>query len=196
MPLHVIETYKTASTREYRVLVVRIVSPDQVLKSDPDSIHSALVTEGLTATSGLYFYRFATLSEPESFSKIGEVSRKDGVGVRKYRGWLAPNSYGDSYKKLSTSNNPKGVHRDILAVSEDNPMYFIFYEFDVENSFPKIDEIQAFARHRAHFGRSTTNKEACNTFERLGKNLVWYAPAFNEVLNLQLPSGQHYGDAI
>lgn len=43
----------------------------------------------------------------------------------------------------------------MLKVNEQNPMYFVFYEFDVEASFPKIDEILVFEKHLKHFGCST-----------------------------------------
>ena len=75
-------------------------------------------------------------------------------------------------------------------------LYFVFYEFDVENSFPKIDEIAAFAKHVSHFGRSTRNKERANTFVRLGCNLIWHDDAFFEVLEMKLPSGIRYADAF
>ena len=196
MPTHVVETYTIKDDIEYRVLVVRITSPSQVLDCGPRSIHDALRAEGLDTSVGLYFYRFQNLPTPPAFSKIGEVSREGGVIVRKHRGWLAPNTYGDSYLKFSRDGVRKVIHSDVLDVNEQNPMYFIFYEFDVEASFPKIDEISAFKRHLDHFGRSTRNKESVNTFSRLGSKLVWYEKSFNEVLNMSLPSGLSYSSAI
>lgn len=196
MPAHIIETYKRVDDHQYRVLVVRITSPQQVLSAGSDSIHQALETEGLTESVGLYFYRFAELPDPQAFTKIGEVSREDGVIVRKQRGWLAPPSYGDSYLKPSTAGASKVIHTDVLAASAATPLYFTYYEFDVESSFPKIDEIAAFQKHKAHFGRSTRNREAVNTFSRLGRNLVWYDQSFSEVLELRLPSGATYREAI
>lgn len=194
--MHVVEKYKEKNGCVYRVLVVRIDSPTHVLSISKDSIHQALIDENMAASVGLYFYRFTTLEDPKAFTKIGEVSREGGVIVRKHRGWLAPESYGDSYLKLSKSGNQKAVYSDVQAVTEANPMYFVFYEFDVENSFPKIDEIAAFSKHISHFGRTTRNKEQANTFDKLGRNLVWYDGAFNEVLEMKLPSGRRYSDAI
>ena len=195
--MHIVEKYKEQSDRAYRVLVVRIISPAQVLSDGKGSIHKALIDEKMRNSVGLYFYRFAKLEEPKAFSKIGEVSRNGGVIVRKNRGWLAPSSYGDSYKGLSKGSNAhKVVYSDVLSVTDVNPMYFVFYEFDVENSFPKIDEIAAFAKHVSHFGRSTRNKERAHTFVRLGCNLIWHDDAFFEVLEMKLPSGIRYADAF
>ncbi|MCF5775524.1 hypothetical protein GIV40_00280 [Pseudomonas poae] len=194
--MHAIENYKTVNASQYRVLVVRIVSPSQILESGPGSIHQLLIDEGLDKTVGLYFYRFQNLSYPAAFSKIGEVSREDGVIVRKKRGWLSPDSYGDSYLKRSSKGERKIIYDDVNSVRDENPMYFTFYEFDIEASFPKIDEIAAFRKHLEHFGCSTRNREAVNTFSRLGSKLVWYEESFNEVLNLRLPSGISYEEAI
>lgn len=194
--MHAIENYKTVNYKQYRVLVVRIVSPLQILESGPGSIHQLLIDENLDKTVGLYFYRFQDLSFPVAFSKIGEVSREDGVIVRKKRGWLSPNSYGDSYLKLSNKGERKVIYDDVNTVCDENPMYFTYYEFDIEASFPKIDEIAAFRKHLEHFGRSTRNRETVNTFSRLGCKLVWYEESFNEVLNLRLPSGISYEEAI
>ena len=196
MTSHVIQTYKTVGNRLYRVLVVRITSSQQLLKNGPDSIHKAIENEGLGASIGLYFYRFAELPAPQAFSKIGEVSREDGVIVRKRRGWLTPATYGDSYLKPSSTGVRKAIYTDALATTPENPMYFTYYEFDVEASFPKIDEIAAFQMHIGHFGRSTRNREAANTFARLGRKLVWYEPAFNEVLELRFPSGESYEETF
>jgi hypothetical protein len=194
--MHVVETYKQSAGTAYRVLVARISSPNQVLQAGAGSIHHALESECLGNSVGLYFYRFHTLKAPEAFTKIGEVSRQGGVIVRKKRGWLAPQSYGDSYLKGSTTGAQKGVHSDVLGVTDTDPMYFVFYQFDVENSFPKIDEMAAFAKHVQHFGRSTRNREPANTFSSLGRNLIWHPNAFEEVLKMQLPSGRTYSEAI
>lgn len=194
--MHVVETYKRIGEAEFKVLVAKIVDPAQVLSDGPGSIHTALVAAGLGSTVGLYVYRFADLTQKGAFTKIGEVSREGGVIVRKQRGWLAPISYGDSYRKASTKNVSKQVLTDVMQVTADNPLYFVFYQFDVENAFPKIDELAAFAKHRQHFGRSTRNVESANTYSALGRNLVWHDQAFNEVLELKLPSGRSYQDAF
>jgi len=194
--MHVIETYKRRSEAEFKVLVARIVSPTQVLQAGTNSIHSALTDEGLGDSVGLYFYRFANLEQWGAFTKIGEVSRAEGIIVRKQRGWLAPDTYGDSYLKASTKGEQKQVYSDVMLTTENNPMYFVFYQFDVENSFPKIDEMAAFSKHGQHFGRSTRNREPTNTFSSLGRSLVWHEPAFKEVLELRLPSGRGYHEAF
>ncbi|MBL8424233.1 MAG: hypothetical protein JNK06_12185 [Candidatus Accumulibacter phosphatis] len=196
MPAHVIASYKTVDERVFRVLVVKITSPQQVLSGGQGSIHRALESEGLGQSVGIYFYRYAEMPAPHAFTKIGEVSREGGVIVRKQRGWLAPPSYGDSYLKPSSTGAQKVIHSDVLRASVTNPMYFTYYEFDVEASFPKIDEIFAFQKHIAHFGRSTRNREAANTFSGLGKKLLWHDGAFNEVLGLRLPGGITYAEAI
>ena len=196
MPTHIIESYKIENDVEYRVLVVRITCPSQILGCGPRSIHDALTVEGLDSSIGIYFYRFQNLPTPPAFSKIGEVSREGGIIVRKRRGWLAPETYGDSYLKLLKKGIRKAIHIDVLNIHEQNPMYFIFYEFDIEASFPKIDEISAFKMHLDYFGCSTRNKETVNTFSRLGRKLVWYEKSFDEVLNMTLPSGLSYSDAL
>lgn len=76
-------------------MVVKVVDPAQVLASGPGSIHEALGDEGVGTSIGLYFYRFANLENRGAFTKIGEVSRSEGVRIRKHRGWLAPKSYGE-----------------------------------------------------------------------------------------------------
>jgi hypothetical protein len=194
--MHVVETYKRRGEAIFKVLVTKIVSPAQVLQAGTGSIHSVLTDEGLGNSIGIYFYRFANLERWGAFTKIGEVSRAEGVIVRKQRGWLAPNTYGDSYLKASTKGERKQVHSDVMLTTKDDPMYFVFYQFDVENSFPKIDEMVAFAKHGQHFGRSTRNREQANTFSSLGRSLVWHEPAFNEVLDLRLPSGRGYHEAF
>ncbi|MGF1800145.1 hypothetical protein L4D11_05615 [Vibrio gigantis] len=183
-----IETYKN----KCRVLVVKLTSPKQLLESGKHSIHQIIQEQSLSSAIGVYFYRFKNLDNPQAFSKIGEVSRSDGVAVRQSRGWLTPPSYGDSYKKLNNNGEKKVIYTDVEMISEENPMYFVFYELEVENAFPKIDEISNFAKHIEHFGRSTRNKENANTFSRLGSNLVWHKSAFNEVLNCKLPSQGPY----
>lgn len=194
--MHVAEKYKELDGRGYKVLAVKMTSPDQVLQSAQGSIHASLAAEGLSHSIGIYFYRFEDLPKPEAFSKIGEVSRREGVLVRKQRGWLSTPKYGDSYLKPSTSGELKTIYSDVKLISTSNPMYFVFYEFDVLRSFPKIDEIAAFAKHRSHFGRGTRNKEQPNTFEQLGSALVWHSSAFDEVLAMKLPSGLSYERAI
>ena len=196
LPTHAVEVYKTVNCNKYRVLVVRIVSPSQVLESGPGSIHQALKDEGLDKSVGLYYYRFQNLTSLAAFSKIGEVSREGGVILRKKRGWLSRPTYSDSYLKPSSNGNRKIIYDDVSAASLENPMYFIYYEFDAESAFPKIDEIAAFGKHLEHFGCSTRNREPVNTFSRLGRKLVWYENSFSEVLNLHFPSTMSYEDAI
>lgn len=194
--MHVAENYKELDGRGYKVLVVKATSPEQILKSGQGSIHTALVEDGLSSAIGIYFYRFEKLPKPEAFTKIGEVSRREGVTVRKQRGWLATPKYGDSYLKPSTSGVLKTIYSDVKLISPSNPMYFVFYELDVLRAFPKIDEIAAFAKHRNHFGRGTRNKEQPNTFEQLGSALVWHSSAFDEVLAMKFPSGLLYAQAF
>ncbi|SDZ71403.1 hypothetical protein SAMN05518854_117134 [Variovorax sp. YR266] len=194
--MHVVEPYKSGERTQCKVLVSKISSPAQVLAGGDGSIHAALTVEGLGGSVGLYFYRFANLEKRKAFSKIGEVSRADGIIVRKHRGWLSPKTYGDSYLREGKAGALKGIHSDVLDATESDPMFFVFYEFDPSNSFPKLDELQAFSRHRCHFGRSTRNQEATNRFESLGRNLVWHPRAFDEVLAMKLPSGKSYQDAF
>jgi len=51
----VVETYTIKDGIEYRVLVVRITSPSQILDCGQESIHEALHKEGLGKSVGLYF---------------------------------------------------------------------------------------------------------------------------------------------
>lgn len=194
--MHITEQYKELDGCGYKVLAVKLISPDQVLGSAKDSMHASLAAEGLSSSVGIYFYRFRDMPKPEAFTKIGEVSRREGVIVRKQRGWLATPKYGDSYLKPSTSGKLKTIYSDVKLISMSNPMYFVFYEFDVLRAFPKIDEIAAFSKHRSHFGRGTRNKEQPNTFEQLGSALVWHSSAFDEVLAMKMPSGVPYEKAI
>jgi hypothetical protein len=194
--MHIAEKYKELDGRGYKVLVVKVTSPGQILESSQGSIHASLTEEALSNSIGIYFYRFKDLPRPEAFTKIGEVSRREGVIVRKQRGWLATPKYGDSYLKPNTSGELKAIYSDVKLVSASNPMYFVFYELDVVRAFPKIDEIAAFAKHRIHFGRGTRNKEQPNTFDLLGSGLVWHSSAFDEVLAMKLPSGLPYEQAI
>lgn len=181
-----VETYTTkpGGKTQYKVLVVKITAPCQVLADGKESIHQCIKDAGLSKSVGLYFYRFKNLDDT-GFSKIGEVSRREGVITRKRRGWILAVSNSDTYKK-------KELRQDVENTSKTNPMYFVFYEFDVTKSFPKIDEILAFYNHKAHFKRTTRNKEGSNSYIELGSKLVWYPKAFDEVLNLKLPSGKGY----
>lgn len=188
MSIYTIENYKN----NCRVIVVKITSSDQILKAGNDSIHKIIESNNLSNAVGIYFYRFKDISTFKAFSKIGEVSRKEGIIERKYRGWLAPDTYGDSYRKLGKKTGRKVIYSDVLSITENNPMYFTFYEFDVDNAFPKIDEILAFKNHKDFFGHKPRNKEQANTFVELGSKLVWYKNAFNEVNTLKLPSGTAY----
>jgi hypothetical protein len=138
---------------------------------------------------GLYFYRFEDLGLAAAFSKIGEVSRKEGIQERKKRGWLGTNTYGDTYLD-------KKIHEDILTASPSKALYFVFYEFSTPDSLPKIDELLAFEKHKNHFGKNPRNRESSNSNSSLGRNLVWHQSAFDEVLNLEFPDGTSYADAF
>ncbi|MCW8898101.1 MAG: hypothetical protein OQJ96_05830 [Flavobacteriales bacterium] len=181
-----VENYTTprGGDSEYKVLVVKITAPCQVLQDGEGSIHQCIIDAGLSLSVGLYFYRFKTVDET-GFTKIGEVSNWEGIIKRKKRGWLSPESYSDTYKG-------KVLHEDVESASESNPMYFVFYGFDESKSFPKIDEIRAFHNHKTHFKTTTRNREGANSYVELGSKLVWYPNAFEEVLNLKLPSGRNY----
>jgi hypothetical protein len=168
-----------------KVFVYLITSPQEVLKKVNNPIVRALKIHGLSESIGIYFYRFKNLGNYIAFSKIGEVSRIEGIEKRFIRGWHGTITYGDTY--LS-----KGIHNDIKLISKSNPMYFVFYEFDTLNSFPKIDEMAAFKKHLTHFERSTRNNERPNGNFQLGQNLVWHNTAFNEVLKLEFPDGVQY----
>jgi hypothetical protein len=185
--MYIIEKYKEKEGHIFRVLVIQIQSPDQVLTDGEGSIHQALIAENLAQSTGLYFYRFAILENPQAFSKIGEVSKGDTISMRQKRGWLSPAHDFDSYLN-------KGVHADILATTEANPMYFVFYEFDVLKSFPKIDMMATFEKHHKRFGRSTKTSEQNTAFNKLGLSMIWYDLAFNEVLEMKFPSGKCYSD--
>ncbi|MYM92669.1 hypothetical protein [Duganella vulcania] len=191
--MYVLDTYKRFDGRPYRVLVLRMTSPDQVLASGQGSLHQVLADTGLDSTVGLYFYRFERLDDAApAFTKIGVTSRVDGIGMRKKRGWIYAPSAADSYRKPTTAGADKGVYVDVQKVSAQQPMYFVYYELSVEGAFPQLEEMVAFYKHDQHFGRSTNNVERVNTHPTLGRKIVWYDPAFEDVLRLVLPSGQPY----
>lgn len=191
--MHVVEPYKEVESRFYRVVVVRMTSPEQVLASGEHSIHDVLEKTGLDSSIGLYFYRFEQLDkEWPAFSKIGVTSRLEGIGMRKKRGWIYKTSCSDSYRRPNTAGVDKGVYADVQKISVTRPMYFVYYELDVEGAFPLLEEMVAFRKHEEHFQRSTRNSERVNTHPRLGRKIVWYENAFNEVLDLKLPSGEYY----
>lgn len=181
-------TYKPDCLRtekDYKVFVYLITDPNEVLGKDENSIIGALGNHKLKHSIGVYFYRFKNLEDGCGFSKIGEVSGVSGIVNRFERGWHGTDKYGDSYLK-------KKLYEDVCQISPDNPMYFIFYEFDLLNSFPKIDETYAFYEHRKKLKCSTTNKERINSNYQLGLNLIWHKKAFHEVLDLKFPDGKHY----
>lgn len=175
-----------------KVLAVRLEASAQVMARGAGSIHDILQDEGLSAAVGLYFYRFEDLGEPRAFTKIGEVSRREGVSLRKGRGWLQSPTCADSYRPRSETGLVKEIYRDIQSISAQRPMYFVFYQLPVRQAFPKIDEIRAFAEHRRVFGVSTRNQERTNTFDDLGANLVWHPTAFDEVNRMIFPDGSAY----
>jgi len=182
-----IEAFKKNRTtgEDFRVLVVKITSPNQVLTEiGENTIYRIIREHGFSSSIGTYFYRFEKIDHT-GFTKIGEVSNSQGLILRKRRGWVLADSNRDTYKG-------KIIHQDLLDVSITNPMYFVFYESEIANSFPKIDEIHAFACHKNEFSVSTRNSERNNTFHELGRNLRWYPNAFSEVLNLKFPSGVDY----
>ncbi|WP_393964648.1 hypothetical protein [Exiguobacterium sp. S22-S28] len=181
-------TYKADCSRtekEYKVFVYLITDPNEILERDENPITKALKEHKLNRSIGIYFYRFKDLEDGCGFSKIGEVSSKSGVVNRFTRGWHGTHKYGDTYLN-------KELFKDVQRISPENPMYFIFYEFDLLNSFPKIDEICAFYEHRKKLKCSTTNKERINSNHKLGSNLVWYKKAFHEVFDLKFPNGKPY----
>lgn len=186
--MYIAKKYKANSGRSndnQKVFVFLITSPQQVLNKTNNAILEALQKKGLANSLGIYFYRFKNLDTYNAFTKIGEVSRIEGIEKRFIRGWHGTISYGDTY--LS-----KEIHNDVKMISTDNPMYFVFYEFDLLNSFPKIDEQIAFKKHSDSFNTSTRNLEKPHGNYRLGINLVWHDTAFDEVLNLNFPDGTPY----
>lgn len=168
-----------------KVFVYLITSPQQVLNKYNNPILEALGECGILNSIGIYFYRFKNLNTYNAFTKIGEVSRIEGIEKRFSRGWHGTETYSDTY--LS-----KNIHNDIKLISNSNPMYFVFYEFDTLNSYPKIDEQIAFKKHFDHFNTSTRNYEKPNGNFELGKNLVWHSSAFEDVLNMKFPNGSPY----
>lgn len=181
-------TYKAdclRTTKKNKVLVYLITDPQEILEKDNNRILNALCKHNLGSSVGLYFYRFKYLKDNCGFSKIGEVSGVLGIENRFKRGWHGTHTYGDTYLN-------KELHKDVIQVSPTNPMYFIFYEYDLLNSFPKIDELHAFSEHKKKFSLSTSTKERINLNFKLGLNLVWHKQTFHEVLNLKFPNGKHY----
>lgn len=173
------------SKKKHKVLVYLITNPQEILKRDNNCILNVLDNNNLGSSVGLYFYRFKHLKNDCGFSKIGEVSSENGIENRFKRGWHGTSLYGDTYLN-------KELHNDISQISFENPMYFIFYEYDLLDSFPKIDELHAFSEHKKIFGRLTNNRERINSNFKIGSNLVWHKQIFDEVLNLKLPDGKPY----
>lgn len=194
--MYVVETYKEFESCPCRVLVVQMTSPEQVLTSGENSIHGALEKTQLDRSIGLYFYRFKQLDEKSpAFSKMGVTSRLEGIGTRKKRGWIYKTGCSDSYRRPNTAGAAKGIYADVQEISIERPMYFVYYELDVEGAFPLLEEMVAFRKHEDHFKRSTRNSERVNTHPHLGRKIVWYENAFNEVLDMKLPSGKYYPGA-
>jgi len=167
------------------VFVALISEPKDILEKKNNRLIAALTKSGLDTRIGLYFYRFKNLEKYKAFSKIGEVSRKEGIKERLKRGWHGTAKYGDSYFD-------KVLHADVKLVSKNNPMYFVFYEQVPEYGFPKIDELHAFNNHRKVLGFDTRNIEKTNKNISLGSKIIWRASSFDEVLNLKFPDGSSY----
>lgn len=183
---HTYTCEKLGDRLSVKVFVALLTDKEDVLCRKDNQLIQELSNKNLNSSIGLYFYRFKDLTKVKAFSKIGEVSRKDGIGTRLQRGWLGTEKYGDTYLT-------KNIFKDVCLISEKNPMYFVFYEQVPEYCLPKIDEIHAYKKHLEHFGRGTTNAERINKNDSLGAKLVWRESAFNEVLNLRFPDRSNYG---
>lgn len=185
---HIVKKYRPHNHRannNQKIFVYLITSYQEVIDKTNNPILEALEQHRLSQAIGLYFYRFKNLSNYNAFSKIGEVSRIEGIQERFKRGWHGTDTYGDTYLT-------KNIHNDVKLISENNPMYFVFYQFDLLNSYPKIDELIAFKKHLDHFHVGTRNNERPNGNYQLGQNLAWHSLAFEEVLNLKFPDGTSY----
>ena len=162
-----------------KVFIASITSPEIILCKNNNALISSLIDAGLGNAIGLYFYRFKFIDNYNSFSKIGEVTSMNGISNRLKRGWHGTVAYSDTYLN-------RKLHDDVLEITPSNPMFFVFYEFDLFTSFPKIDEIYAFKKHDNHFKCCTRNAERINANYQLGKDLIFHEPAFNEVLTLDI----------
>lgn len=179
-------------TGRERVVCILLTSPDDILAKTDNHVLGALRAAGVDASIGLYFYRFKKSSD--SFIKIGECTRQDGIAVRFQRGWHGTEKYSDTYLKKGKS----GVYVDsellieILKISEENPAYFVFYEHATLHSYPKIDEVFAYRMHKRFFKRGTASPERMNGNPLLARRLVWHAKSFSEVARCRLPDGSAY----
>lgn len=186
--MHISKKYTANNDRannNQKVFVYLITSYEQIIDKVNNPILQALEQHELSQSIGLYFYRFKHLHHYNAFSKIGEVSRIEGIQERFKRGWHGTESYSDTYLT-------KNIHHDVKLITETNPMYFVFYQFDLLNSYPKIDELIAFKKHQDYFNVGTRTIERPNGNYQLGQNLAWHSLAFEEVLQLKFPDGSSY----
>lgn len=190
-----IKTYQADSGRgtgKEKVFCALVTSPNEILEKKNNLILDALAQSKLSTAIGLYFYRF---SQPNSrFIKIGECTRTDGISIRFKRGWHGTEKYADTY--LKRKNGAEYIDSkfflEISKASQENPIYFIFYEHCTLNSHPKIDEIYAFQKHQRLFKGDTLSPERINGNGLLARNLVWHKKAFYEVARGVFPDGSCY----
>ena len=192
----VTKKYKAGSGRgtgKEQIVCVLLTSPDDVLQVKDNLVLKYLNKAGVSASLGIYFYRFKNNAKP--FIKIGECTRKDGIAVRFKRGWHGAETYSDTY--LKKKNNGKYVKSQFLLeiekISSENPAYFVFYEQSTIDSHPKIDEIFAYRMHKRLFKCGTKSPERMNSNPLLARRLVWHKRAFSEVVRCEFPDGTKYG---
>ena len=189
------KTYNASSGRgsgSEKVLCVTLTSHEDVLQKDNNPVLAAIKDSGLNKSIGLYFYRFK--SPHSSFIKIGESTRKDGIEMRFKRGWHYSHTCNDTYlkKKRDGRYESSEFYDEIMKIRIDNPAYFVFYEYAILNSFPKIDELYAYHCHKRLFKTDTLSPERMNGNSMLGRKLIWHKKAFSEVARCRFPCGQQY----
>jgi hypothetical protein len=172
-----------------------LTHPDDLLDPDENPVLRVLEKEGLSSSIGLYFYLFKNQVGQRPFIKIGECTSTRGIEGRFVKGWHGYQSGTDSYvwTKRQGEYVKKAFGQQITQINEENPAYFVFYEHQLYNSHPKIDEGLALTAHLEHFSQKTLSPEKINGNARnIGRNLVWHRTAFNEVLNQEFPDGVGY----
>ena len=186
--------YKADSKRgsgDEKVIAILLTSPSDILEKNNNCVLSALESEGLSSSIGVYFYRF---KKSVPFIKIGECTREEGISVRFSRGWHGTKKYSDTYqgKKIKDQYVDSEFLNQVNKISETNPAYFVFYEHSTMQSHPKIDEMFAYRMHKKLFRQGTLIPERMNGNPFLARKLIWHKSAFSEVFRCRFPDGSDY----
>jgi hypothetical protein len=180
-------------TGNEKVVYILLTSPNDILQKDNNFVLDCLEFSGVSSSIGLYFYLF---QKEKRFIKIGECTSKEGISKRFSRGWHGTERYADTYHSKKVKDKVNGdtfiesdFCKEIKKISVNNPAYFIFYEHQTMQSYPKIDEMFAYRMHKRLFKCDTTNTERINTNTLLARRLIWHKKSFSEVTRRIFPDG-------